>query len=176
MKHFRGLEGSDRALDSLEVRDLDLSGIYRELGSTIRARFVPNLMSIEKNLPLLGKWEIAGVKLAKVGEGEISLKRAALDFGAYVGVIPGSIDFTLEELFATASIFKDATPPTPADLGYDSLLISAGAKIYYDAAKSAIIVGPIYASGKDMGTITFNAQIGGVSRCFFPWRVLLLQA
>ncbi len=85
-------------LDSLEVRDLDLSGIYRELGSTIRARFVPNLMSIEKNLPLLGKWEIAGVKLAKVGEGEISLKRAALDFGAYVGVIPGSIDFTLEEL------------------------------------------------------------------------------
>ncbi len=32
--------------------------------------------------------EVKGLKIGKAGEGEISLKRAALDFGAYIGVLP----------------------------------------------------------------------------------------
>ncbi len=34
----------------------------------------------------------------------------------------------------------------------------------YDTGKSAVIIGPITANGKDMGSFAFNAQFGGVSR------------
>jgi hypothetical protein len=152
------------SLELFELRDVDFGGIYREIGNMARSRFVPNLSSIERNLPLLGKWEIKGVRAAKRGEGEMSLKRAALDFGPYIGVIPGTIDLSMDEFFISSSLMKEASPPSPADLGYDSLLISAGAKMRYDTANSAVVIGPIFASGKDMGTLTFNAQIGGVNR------------
>jgi hypothetical protein len=157
-------------LDRFEIRDFDLSGIYKEIANMMRSRWVPNFSSIERNLPLLGKWEIEGLYLAQNEGpnpfGEISLKRANLNFGPYVGVIPGSIDFNVEELKIAGQALKEmeANEPNPAQLGYDSFNVSFGAKAIYDTAKSQIVVGPIYSSGKDMGNITFNLQIGGVKR------------
>jgi hypothetical protein len=157
-------------LDRFEIRDLDFGGIYKEMANMMRSRWVPNFSSIEKNLPLFGSWELEGLFLAQNDGpnpfGEISLKRANLNFAPYIGVIPGSIDFNVEELKIAGKALAEMgdSEPTPAQLGYDSFNVSFGAKAVYDTAKSQVVIGPLYASGKDMGNITFNMQLGGVKR------------
>jgi hypothetical protein len=152
-------------LELFEVRDLDLGGVYKILGGLVRSRFVPNFTVIERNMPNLGQWVLKGLELDVPKEGgRIALANARFGMGRWIGVFPESISIGFDGLVIPAAAMKDTSPPSPSDLGYEQLNMAGGLDIKYDSDRSAYVVGPVFLSGQDMGTFTFNAQIGGISK------------
>jgi hypothetical protein len=151
-------------LDLFEVRDLDFGGVYRIFGGLLRARFVPNLAEIERNLPALGAWELRGFSLTTPEVGDLSLARAHFSVGPYVGVLPSLIKFGFSDLSLPAAVFRDAAPPRPADLGYDRLTLSHEGAMTYDEAGQRYVIGPVTAGGPGIGDASVSIEFGNVRR------------
>jgi hypothetical protein len=89
-----------------------------------------------------------------------------LKLGNYVGAIPTSLRFGLDNLVTDPSLWKGQGAELQ-QLGYNSVDVSAGTDVVWNESSKSLSVNEVSAKGTDMGSLLLKAILGNVPRELF---------
>lgn len=141
---FPSIETLIAAAEAEEAgRDFDFSEITAQLG------FV-EVQDIDLDIP-----DVPNAQLGKM----------RLDLGNYVGPIPTSLGLEIIDANLPASAIDDSTMRAMwQSLGYDRILGAFTAKLAWDESDETISVDDFQFSVDDVGSVSLEVQLGGLSR------------
>jgi hypothetical protein len=133
----------------------------------------PNPQSFEGKLPTLELAEIRDMAITQPRDGTISLDRIALGIGRWIGFVPSDLRLQVSALTMPGELIgRGLAPPTPVQLGYDRLAISADIRKRVDTAAETATLAPGRVSIADLGELELEIALGDVEEQHLGMRLL----
>lgn len=123
-----------------------------------------NEVDIAELIPRIGYFELGGLELGVEGGLPITLDRARLQFGGYIGAVPTGYTFEIRGFGAPLTLIDPEIRRIFNQLGYTDLVGDFALDVAWDEANETLLLNDLYFGLVGAGSIRANLQLAGVTR------------